>query len=259
MAHRNPGMLFPIFTNGTLIDRALIRDLRTYRNLIPILSLEGGSTSTDQRRGNGIHNRVHSQMRELRRAGVFFGVSFTVMKGNVEEVSEKEFVRALVREGAGVFFYNEYTPVLDGSENLCIDGSQRAKLLSDLEVRRKEVSALFLAFPGDEDRYGGCLASGRGFVHIAPDPITLTWRKQAVGVLSGTGGPGSKGWWKSNPPPRTSTSMVVSQALLSSPIIQGNIEFQYLGESLAANGQSWTTGFPLMLTSDPQCDTEMTP
>jgi MoaA/NifB/PqqE/SkfB family radical SAM enzyme len=29
--------------------------------------------------------------------------------------------------------------------------------------------ALFIAFPGGEEEMGGCLASGRGFVHISPD------------------------------------------------------------------------------------------
>ena len=28
---------------------------------------------------------------------------------------------------------------------------------------------LFVAFPGDEEMYGGCLAAGRGFVHISPE------------------------------------------------------------------------------------------
>jgi MoaA/NifB/PqqE/SkfB family radical SAM enzyme len=27
---------------------------------------------------------------------------------------------------------------------------------------------LFIAFPGDEDQYDGCLAAGRGFLHINP-------------------------------------------------------------------------------------------
>ncbi len=31
-----------------------------------------------------------------------------------------------------------------------------------------EFSALFVAFPGGEELYGGCLAAGRGFIHISP-------------------------------------------------------------------------------------------
>jgi MoaA/NifB/PqqE/SkfB family radical SAM enzyme len=28
--------------------------------------------------------------------------------------------------------------------------------------------AMFIAFPGDEEQYDGCLAAGRGFMHINP-------------------------------------------------------------------------------------------
>jgi MoaA/NifB/PqqE/SkfB family radical SAM enzyme len=42
-------------------------------------------------------------------------------------------------------------------------------LLEDIHAFKKKYKALFLAFPGDEDRFGGCLSSGRGFAHIAPD------------------------------------------------------------------------------------------
>ena len=34
---------------------------------------------------------------------------------------------------------------------------------------RTKFPALFVAFPGDEEQFGGCLSSGRGFVHVAPD------------------------------------------------------------------------------------------
>ena len=31
----------------------------------------------------------------------------------------------------------------------------------------KKYPALFIGFPGDEDAYGGCLAAGRGFIHVS--------------------------------------------------------------------------------------------
>ena len=34
---------------------------------------------------------------------------------------------------------------------------------------RAKYRALFVAVPGDEDKFGGCLAGGRGFVHISAD------------------------------------------------------------------------------------------
>jgi MoaA/NifB/PqqE/SkfB family radical SAM enzyme len=37
-----------------------------------------------------------------------------------------------------------------------------------LDTYREELPGLFFAFPGDEEQYGGCLAAGRGFIHVNP-------------------------------------------------------------------------------------------
>ena len=33
---------------------------------------------------------------------------------------------------------------------------------------QQHYSALFVSLPGDEEKFGGCLAAGRGFIHINP-------------------------------------------------------------------------------------------
>ena len=169
MARRHPRMIFPIFTNGTLMGDKILDAFRQYRNLIPILSIEGGKSGTDNRRGTGVYERVMAGVRKLKRAGIFFGLSFTVTKGNVVELTSRDFVSRLVREDTAVFFYNEYTPIEAGTESLCITSNERENMLRDLQKRRAEFDRLFLAFPGDEERFGGCLSSGRGFIHVAPD------------------------------------------------------------------------------------------
>jgi len=47
--------------------------------------------------------------------------------------------------------------------------AQRPQGRARLAALRAEMPGLFVAFPGDEDLYGGCLAAGRGFVHISPE------------------------------------------------------------------------------------------
>ncbi len=34
---------------------------------------------------------------------------------------------------------------------------------------QEKKSGVFVVFPGDEEQFGGCLAAGRGFVHVGPD------------------------------------------------------------------------------------------
>ncbi len=169
LARENPSIAFPVFTNGTLITDAAAREIALTRNLMPVISVEGRLAETDTRRGDGVYATALEAMARLRRQRVFFGVSVTVMRSNFAELIDRDFVDSLVRGGAGVLFYNEYTPIADGTESFCIDAKQRATLLRTLADFRRRFPAIFLAFPGDEDRFGGCLSSGRGFVHIAPD------------------------------------------------------------------------------------------
>jgi len=169
LARENPRVVFPVFTNGTLIDESLARRFRAHRNMFPVLSIEGRSALTDLRRGKGVFESALARMRMLRKYGVFFGLSFTVMKNNAEELVSEDFISQLCAEGAGLFFYNEYTPIENGTESLCISNDERHAMLDELSRLRKKHAALFLAFPGDEDKFGGCLSAGRGFVHVAPD------------------------------------------------------------------------------------------
>lgn len=116
-----------------------------------------------------MYDSASGKMKVLKDNGIFFGISFTVTKQNLEEVISEEFISSLCSSGAGLFFYNEYTPVEKGTEELCISAEERKKMLLTIEHHRKKFRKLFLAFPGDEDKFGGCLSAGRGFVHVAPD------------------------------------------------------------------------------------------
>jgi MoaA/NifB/PqqE/SkfB family radical SAM enzyme len=169
LARNNPLVIFPVFTNGTLIDEEIISQFKKYKNIFPILSIEGKGAMTDTRRGKGVYDSAVEKMQVLQKNGIFFGLSFTVTKQNLEEVISAEFIESLCSRGAGLFFYNEYTPVEKGTEKLCISAEERKILLSTLEEYRRRFKKLFLAFPGDEDQFGGCLSAGRGFVHVAPD------------------------------------------------------------------------------------------
>ena len=50
-AGKRQNILFPIFTNGTFIDKTYFALFDRCRNLIPIMSIEGEKQITDERRG----------------------------------------------------------------------------------------------------------------------------------------------------------------------------------------------------------------
>lgn len=166
LATRNKNTVFPVFTNGLLLDGAMIDRLSKVPNLIPVLSMEGLQKETDDRRGAGVFEGVTTIAHSLRRKKVFFGLSVTVTRENFDLVTSGAFIQSALKSGARLFFFVEYVPVQPGSENLVILPEQKEKLRvleRDLERRFRGV---FVAFPGDEERHGGCLAAGRGFVHV---------------------------------------------------------------------------------------------
>ena len=58
------------------------------------------------------------------------------------------------------------TPVREGTQEWVITDEQRAAMKNLLAGFRRRFGAVFIAVPWDEEEQGGCLASGRAFLHI---------------------------------------------------------------------------------------------
>lgn len=163
-------MIFPIFTNGTVITGSYINFFSQHLNLIPVLSLEGCKENTDNRRGQGVFNRVIHSMELLKEKGLFYGTSITVTSENLDTVTSLYYVNLLKDLGCKIIFYIEYVPTDPDTIHLALDEDGIAKMETNLEKLRISCNdVIFLSFPGDEKAMGGCLAAGRGFLHISPD------------------------------------------------------------------------------------------
>lgn len=160
-------MIFMIFTNGILIDEPMIRRFKAQKNVIPVISLEGEAEHTDSRRGSGIYSRLRNTLRKLHKDRIFFAVSMTVTRENIPVITDDSFIRDMIRLGCRLFFYLEYTAIRQGTENWIPTPDQRRQLKDKVNHFRRQHRALFISVPGDEDQFGGCISSGRGFVHIS--------------------------------------------------------------------------------------------
>jgi MoaA/NifB/PqqE/SkfB family radical SAM enzyme len=167
IARAHPRMIFLLITNGTLLDAQLIGRLKTQPNTVPVLSIEGTSQQTDDRRGVGVYERLRSTMADLRRAGIFFSLSFTVTRDTFDTVTDPAFLQQAVDQGCKLFFFMEYTPLRAGTDEWVITDTQRSRMSGLVASFRSRFPAVFIAVPWDEEEQGGCLASGRGFVHIS--------------------------------------------------------------------------------------------
>ncbi len=124
---------------------------------------------TDDRRGNGIYIKLENTVKKLKKKNIFWGTSMTVTKMNLATITDETFIKKLNDLGCQMYFFAEYTPVAKGTEEWVISAEQRKELTKKVAGFREKFSALFVSVPGDEDEFGGCLAAGRGFVHVNPE------------------------------------------------------------------------------------------
>lgn len=166
-AGKMQNIIFPVFTNGTYMDAAYLQLFDKCRNLIPVMSIEGGKEETDIRRGEGVYDKLIANMDGFHEKGLLFGVSVTVTTQNVEEVISSDFLDTLALRGCKLVVFVEFVPVTEESQELAPGEEERAVLKNGIaRLRETYAEMVFVSFPGDEKSSGGCIAAGRGFFHI---------------------------------------------------------------------------------------------
>ncbi len=160
-------IIFPIFTNGTIIDEEYIKLFDANRNLVPVISIEGDENKTDARRGKGTYELLINKIDSLKSKGILYGASITVTTENIYNVASKEFIAELYNRGCKLVIFVEYVPVVASTKDLAPADKERTYLERE-QARLREIyeDMIFISFPGDEKHSGGCLAAGRGFFHI---------------------------------------------------------------------------------------------
>lgn len=156
-----------VFTNGTLIDDKAITWFNAHRNVILSLSIEGSKEQTDARRGEGIYEKVTRAMQMLNKAEIPFGISITLTSANINTVLKDDYLEEYMKRGCNLFLFVEYVPVEPGSESLVLSVKHKRELKEFSDDCMKKYPVLCIPFPGNEDEYGGCLAAGRGFIHVS--------------------------------------------------------------------------------------------
>ena len=166
-AGKKQNILFPIFTNGTYMADKFFDMFDKNRNLIPIMSIEGEKEATDKRRGEGVYDKLVSNMDELNKRGLIYGASVTVTTDNLRDVSSESFIGKLSDKGCKAVIFVEFVPVTDDSAHLAPGDEEREYLKKEImRLRQEHPEMVFVSFPGDEKSSGGCIAAGRGFFHI---------------------------------------------------------------------------------------------
>ena len=164
-AAAHPDLLTLVFTNGTLLDETMADRFAEHRSLLPVISVEGDARATDTRRGEGVSEQVHTALLNLKSRNILFGLSITVSRENFSEVTREDFLLPYLELGCRLVIFVEYVPVEDAAQNLALTPKEKKRLY--WACKRRRAGALRIVFPGNEKLFGGCLAAGRGFVHIS--------------------------------------------------------------------------------------------
>lgn len=160
-------IMFPIFTNGTMIDDEYLDLFDDNRNLMPVLSIEGDCKKTDAVRGEGMYELITQKMELLKKRNILFGASITVTTENIREVMASDYVNDLIEKGCRAILFIEFVPISESSRHLAPGDEERKYIETEMTKLRSDLQdVLLLSFPGDELAMGGCMAAGREFFHI---------------------------------------------------------------------------------------------
>lgn len=166
-----PKMYFHFYTNGCLITKEIAQEMRKLGNVTPAISIEGFEKETDERRGKGVYKRILEAAKNLREAGVVFGVSITATTKNFDLLMDDDFYDFAFNElGATYMWMFQLMPIgqARNMKDCMINPEQRVKLYRKWEYLLKEKKYPIADFWNSGVLVSGCIAYGRdnGYLYI---------------------------------------------------------------------------------------------
>ncbi len=161
---------FLMYTNGTLITEKVAKRMAELGNVTPAISVEGLKKETDERRGEGVFEKILKAMNNLKEAGVPFGLSVTATRHNIEVITSDSFRDFFFDEmGAMYAWIFQYMPIgRKFTLDLMPTPQQRAGLYEwEWNLMRKK--DIFVAdFWSTATASDGCIAGARpgGYFYI---------------------------------------------------------------------------------------------
>ncbi len=164
-------MFFLIYTNGTLINDQIAKELADCANVTPAVSVEGFEEATDQRRGRGTFKKILETLERLRGVGVPFGISVTATNKNVDLLLEDEFYDFFFEEQGACYMWEfQLMPIGRGKDemDLMVSPEQRFKLYRKWETLLCKKKYCLADFWNSGALSRGCIAYGRsgGYAYI---------------------------------------------------------------------------------------------
>ena len=160
---------FQIITNGLFFDASTVRELKALGNVTPLVSLDGLNEFNDQRRGEGVYDRVLTGLAELKRQKMLFGIATVVTAQNFDNVLSDQYVKQIIDFGAQYLWFYVFRPSgAAPSHNLALTKEQLIEVRRRLLALRKRQPIIIIDTYWDADGQAVCpAAKGLGY-HIGP-------------------------------------------------------------------------------------------
>lgn len=153
---------FFAFTNGTLVDDELCREMLRVGNFALAFSIEGDEEATDMRRGKGTYRKVIAAMERMKEYGLLFGCSTCYHRYNTESIASDEFVDDMIARGCRFMWNFTYMPVgREARTDFLATPEQRAYMYRRIREIRETKPIFAIDFWNDGEYTGGCIAGGR--------------------------------------------------------------------------------------------------
>jgi len=158
---------FQVYTNGTLLDEQMTDRLAELGNVAPMLSIEGTREETDNRRGEGVYDKVMESFERLRRKGILYGFSATCTRSSTDYLTSDAFIEEMLERGCKIGWFFQYIPTGKSPElDYMATPQQRAKLHEKVEEWRMRYPIFLGDFWNDGPYVDGCMAGGERYLHI---------------------------------------------------------------------------------------------
>lgn len=108
----HPDCYFQVFTNGQLITEKVARRLNEVGNVTPLISIEGTSAVSDERRGRtNVLNKTLTGLSNCRKQGIIVGAATSVCQTNIDDLLSEAWLRRLIELGVHYAWFHTYRPV----------------------------------------------------------------------------------------------------------------------------------------------------
>ena len=167
----NPKAYFQLYTNGTMFDAKLARELAALGNVTPLISIEGMETESRRRRGrDDVFARSMAGLDEAVKAGLFTGVTASINMKNFDELVSREYLDFLVSKGVHYIWYFIYRPCgPDPEYENALDRDHVLKLRQFLVEQRRTAKIVILDAYWDAEGHAQCPGAMGLSHHISPN------------------------------------------------------------------------------------------